>query len=191
MRCGKPVEKEEQEYCRDCSGHEASFEQGRSIWLHRMPVSGAVYQFKYKNKRNFGKVFAREMALCYEARVRRWKIDEIIPVPLHKSRKRKRGYNQAGIVAEELGKLLHIPVNHRAVLRIRNTRPQKELNDTQRIHNLKGAFAVPENQKIKPNILIVDDIYTTGNTIERVAEKLKAAGAEKVYFLTISIGQGL
>ena len=131
------------------------------------------------------------MALCYEAQVRRWKIDEIIPVPLHKSRKRKRGYNQAGIVAEELGKLLHIPVNHRAVLRIRNTRPQKELNDTQRIHNLKGAFAVPENQKIKPNILIVDDIYTTGNTIERVAEKLKAAGAEKVYFLTISIGQGL
>lgn len=191
MRCGKPIEKEEQEYCRDCSGQSSYYEQGRSVWLHQKPVSQAVYQFKYKNRRHFGKVFAREMALRYEAQIRRWKIDEIVPVPLHKSKMRKRGYNQAGILAGELGRLLGIPVNHSAVMRIRNTRPQKELNDAQRAHNLKGAFAVPKNQKIKPNILLIDDIYTTGNTIQRAAKMLKAAGAEKVYFLTISIGQGL
>ncbi len=190
MRCGKPLEKEEQEYCRDCGRHPSFYEQGRSVWLHKPPVSQAVYRLKYKNKRSYGKIFAAEMARCYGDQIRRWGIQEIIPVPLHRRRLRKRGYNQAGILAEELGRILHIPVSQDIVYRIRNTRPQKELNDAQRVSNLKGAFAVSK-KKAKPVVLVIDDIYTTGNTIQRTAKMLKAAGAEKVYFLTISIGQGL
>lgn len=191
MRCGKPLEKEEQEYCRDCSRHPSYYEQGRSIWLHRPPVSQAVYRMKYQNKRSCAKLFGQEMAHCFKDQIIRWGIQEIIPVPLHRRRQRRRGYNQAGILADELGALLHIPVNHRAVYRIRNTRPQKELNDVQRVGNLKGAFAVSKQYRAKSAVLIIDDIYTTGNTIQRVAKMLKTAGAEKVYFLTISIGQGL
>ena len=86
---------------------------------------------------------------------------------------------------------MHIPVNEKAIFRIRNTRPQKELDDAQRAGNLKGAFAVAGQKKVKPVVLVIDDIYTTGSTIQRVAKMLKTAGAEKVYFLTISIGQGL
>ena len=191
MRCGKPLEKEEQEYCRDCSRHSSYYEQGYSIWLHKPPVSQAVYGLKYKNKRRYGKVFAQEMAQCYGDQIKRWGIQEIIPVPLHRRRQRRRGYNQAAILAEELGKLVHIPVNEKAIFRIRNTRPQKELDDAQRAGNLKGAFAVAGQEKVKPVVLVIDDIYTTGSTIQRVAKMLKTAGAEKVYFLTISIGQGL
>ncbi|MBU3874753.1 ComF family protein [Faecalicatena sp. AGMB00832] len=191
MRCGKPLEKEEQEYCRDCGRHSSYYEQGRSIWLHRPPVSQAIYRLKYKNKRNYGKVFAQEMARCYGAQIKRWGVQEIVPVPLHKRRQRKRGYNQAAILAEELGKLLHLPVDADVVLRIRDTRPQKELNDAQRSKNLKGAFAAAGHDRVKPVVLVIDDIYTTGSTIQRVAKMLKMAGAEKVYFLTISIGQGL
>lgn len=136
-------------------------------------------------------MFAQEMARCYGEQIKRWRIQEIIPVPLHRRRQRKRGYNQAAILAEELGKLVHIPVNDKAIFRIRNTRPQKELDDAQRTGNLKGAFAVAGQEKVKPVVLVIDDIYTTGSTIQRVAKMLKTAGAEKVYFLTISIGQGL
>lgn len=191
MRCGKPVDKAEREYCKDCSEHPAAYEQGRSVWLHRAPVAQAIYKFKYSNKRNYAKTFAAEMARCYGKQIRQWGIEEIIPVPLHRSRRRKRGYNQAGLLARELGRLLGIPVNEKAVYRIRNTKPQKNLNDAQRIGNLKGAFAVSKAQDMKKHVLIVDDIYTTGNTIHRVAKMLKLAGAQKVYFLTISIGQGL
>ena len=125
------------------------------------------------------------------AQIRRWGVEEIIPIPLHPARKRKRGYNQAEILAEELGCLLHIPVRKDVLYRIRKTRPQKSLNDTERIRNLKGAFAVSGKETVKAKVLIVDDIYTTGSTIRRCAKMLRLAGAEKVYFLTISIGQGL
>lgn len=191
MRCGKPVKKEEQEYCRDCLRHPVSYEQGRSVWRHCEPVSQAVYRFKYKNKRYYGRIFAAEMAKSCGSHVRRWGIEEIIPVPLHPARKRARGYNQADILAEELGRILDIPVNRKVLYRVRNTKPQKNLDNMQRTRNLKGAFAVSKQQGVKKAVLLVDDIYTTGSTIHKAAYMLKLAGAEKVYFLTISIGQGL
>ena len=131
------------------------------------------------------------MAVEFERIVKEWKIEEIIPVPLHRSRQRKRGYNQAQILAEEIGKKLEIPVKKDVVKRIQKTRPQKELGSRERIQNLKGAFGVSRSWIPKKCVLVIDDIYTTGNTIHRVAEVLKKAGVQKVYFLTISIGQGL
>ncbi|WP_165920866.1 ComF family protein [Muricomes intestini] len=191
MCCGKPVEKEEQEFCRDCSCHQKAYEQGRSLWVHRPPVSSALYRFKYKNKRYYGRIFAEEMAKSLEDQIYRWQIEEMIPVPLHPARRKMRGYNQAEILAEELGKIIDIPVNDKILYRIRNTKPQKSLDDAQRTQNLKGAFAVSKQHNIKRNILIIDDIYTTGSTINKAAHMLKLGGAEKVYFLTVSIGQGL
>lgn len=131
------------------------------------------------------------MAAEFERIVKEWKIEEIIPVPLHRSRQRKRGYNQAQILAEEIGKKLEIPVKKDVVKRIQKTRPQKELGSRERIQNLKGAFGVSRSWIPKKCVLVIDDIYTMGNTIHRVAEVLKKAGVQKVYFLTISIGQGL
>ena len=160
------MRKEEQEYCRDCQKKKHAFEAGKSIWVHKAPVSQGIYRFKYKNRRCYGEIFATEMAAELGDTVKQWKIEEIIPVPLHRSRQRIRGYNQAQILAEELG--------------IRD-----------RIRNLKGAFGVTKSWIPKKCVLVIDDIYTTGNTIHRVAKVLKNAGAQKVYFLTISIGQGL
>lgn len=191
MCCGKPLEREQQEYCRDCQRREAAFEQGRSVWLHQPPVSQGIYKFKYQNKRYYGQIFASEMAGRYKEQIRRWGIEEIVPVPLHTVRKRKRGFNQAEILACELGKRLDIPVNKSVLYRVLNTKPQKGLDDTERVANLKGAFGVARNSGLQKHVLLVDDIYTTGNTIHRTAKLLRLAGAEKVYFLTISIGQGL
>ena len=113
-----------------------------------------------------------------------------MPVPLHPSRKRKRGYNQAQILAEEIGKILEIPVDSKSLIRTRKTSPQKKLGHKERKKNLKHAFAVKHTFQAAKRVLLVDDIYTTGNTIDAVSNVLKQKGVENVYFLTISIGQG-
>ena len=189
-KCGKPIRYEEQEYCHDCQGREVSFEQGRSIWLHKGLVKQSVYQFKYHNKRAYSKVYAREMSRLYGALLQKWNPDVLIPVPLHRKRRRVRGYNQADVLAKEIGRSLNLPVAYNIVKRHRYTNPQKELNKRQRNHNLKDAFCVKNLPEEVKKVVIIDDIYTTGSTIDAIAEKLKEKGVQKVWFLTISIGQG-
>lgn len=190
-RCGKPIRYEEQEYCHDCERASFSYEQGRSVWMHHGLVKKSVYQFKYHNKRVYAKTYAREWLIHNTKQLERWKPDVIIPVPLHWRRYRKRGYNQAEVLAKEVGALTGIPVDTTLVQRKRYTRPQKKLGRNQRSRNLKDAFflsaQVPETWK---RVLIVDDIYTTGSTIDAIAKILKEKGIRKVWFLTISIGQG-
>ena len=197
MHCGKPLDDETQEYCRDCgrriaaSARGSCIAQGRGLWIHREPVSGAVYRFKYKNKRNWGRIFANEMEKHYGSQIRRWEIKQIIPIPLHVSKRRKRGFNQSEIIARELSFLTGIPCKTDVLFRVKKTVPQKFLDNSGRAENLRGAFAVSRKWKAPGNILLIDDIYTTGATLERAAKMLKKAGARNIYFLTISIGQGI
>lgn len=191
MKCGKPVRTEEQEYCTDCTRHDLAFEQGRSVWTHTGNVPQAVYQFKFHNKRYYAEIFAQAMWERYGRWIGEKKIKTIIPVPLHPSKRRRRGFNQAELLAEELGKRAGLPVEARAVIRLKKTRPQKQLNHNERQRNLKGAFGVKRDWSPVDTVLLVDDIYTTGNTIHRIAKVLQRAGVQKVYFLTISIGQEL
>ncbi len=130
------------------------------------------------------------MAEQYEDLLRSWNPDALVPIPLHKTRKRKRGFNQAQLLAEKLGKRLEIPVEKGILERTKKTGPQKELNDVQRRANLKNAFQVRQNDVRLKRIVLVDDIYTTGSTIDAAAAVLLEHGAEKVYFLTICIGRG-
>lgn len=104
-------------------------------------------------------------------------------------RKRKRGYNQAEILARELGKRTGIAVCTDRLLRIRNTRPLKLFDRKERMEVLQGAFAVRSSSDFPENILLIDDIYTSGSTMEHAAGILKRAGVQNVYFLTVSIGQ--
>ena len=191
MRCGKPLRDETLEYCRDCASHSSFITRGYGLWLHREPVSGAVYRFKYRNKRNYGRIFASELAEHYAGQIRAWEIEEIVPIPLHLSRKRKRGFNQSEVVAKELSVLLGIPCRTDILFRIRKTLPQKHLDRSGRAGNLCGAFGVSRRWQACENVLLIDDIYTTGATVGRAAKMLKKAGAQNVYFLTISIGQGI
>ena len=172
MRCGKPIKDEYKEYCSDCAKRTSHITQGRSLWLHKEPVSTAIYKFKYNNKRSWGELFAAEMAQAYKDQVIKWGIEEIIPIPLHKSRKRKRGYNQAEIIAKCLSEKTGVSLVSDALFR-------------------RDAFALSERWKPVANVLLIDDIYTTGATVEQAAKILKKAGAQNVYFLTISIGQGI
>ncbi len=189
-KCGKPIRQKEAEFCYDCEREDLCYEQGRSLWIHKMPVSSSIYAFKYKNRRVYGEVYGREMAKMFRKIIRLWEIDVIVPVPLHRKKQKKRGYNQAEILAKEIGFRVGIPVDTTLIKRKKNTVPQKEFTRKERKKNLKNAFEVTGKVEGK-RVLIIDDIYTTGSTIDSISILLKKAGAEKTYFLTISIGQGL
>ncbi len=189
-RCGKPIRSEEAEFCYDCGEHTVHYDQGLSIWVHKGPVKWSVYQFKYHNQRIYGEFYVSEWYRLYKSQLEEWGVDLIIPIPLHKRRKRKRGYNQAEILAKHLSRLSGIPMDPDAVVRVHNTRPQKELSHKQRKQNLRQAFRIQKDWKPVNSVLLIDDIYTTGNTIDTVAKILKEKGVGKVWFFTISIGQG-
>ena len=108
---------------------------------------------------------------------------------MYSGKKNKRGYNQAEIFARELSKELGIRDYENIIKRISNTRPMKELDARGRRNNLKKAFIIGQNDVKFKCILIIDDIYTTGSTIDEIAHEFRMAGCEKIYFLTLSIGQ--
>ena len=190
MQCGKPLRHMEQEYCHDCMHTHHYYEKGISLWIHRPPVNTSIYQFKYHNQRRYGIRYAEEIVKIHGKTILSWDPDLLIPSPLHPKRKRKRGFNQAEILARELGKRLSLNVDSISLIRKLNTDPQKKLGHAERKNNLKKAFFLQKELSGVKNVVLVDDIYTTGNTIDAAAKVLKEGGVEKVYFLTISIGQG-
>lgn len=109
-------------------------------------------------------------------------IDIIIPVPLNKKDKRIRGYNQSELIAKQLSARFNIPVYSKTIAKIRYTEPQKSLSKSERITNLKGAFALIHPELIRgKRILLIDDVCTTGSTLREITTLLKNNSAAKVY----------
>ena len=133
------------------------------------------------------------MVALYRSILQALQIDVIIPVPIYKQRRRERGFNQAELLAKELGKQLGLPVCTDYLLRIKKTKPQKELNAKERKKNLQQAFSCNKKRKKEAitwkRILLVDDIYTTGSTLDACATVLSLSGAKKVYGICVCIGK--
>ncbi len=192
MCCGKQLEEIEMEFCSDCCNQKHAFFQGRSIWLHTGAVKNSIYKFKYNNHRAYSEIYAKLWMEYFADYIERWEVDCIIPIPLHKHRERKRGYNQAEILAKALHKELDEGVLYEKELLYRKeeTSFQKHLDNKGRKKNLKGVFGIHKKDKYPQTVLLIDDIYTTGATLHEVSKILRQAGVKKVVFLTISIGQG-
>ena len=189
LKCGRPVAPEV-EFCPECRKVHREFDRGRGVFLYNNRMRQSLLHYKYYGSREYGEYYAASICRYMERDIRAWNPDVIIPVPLHRARRRKRGYNQAQILAENLGRMLCIPVDSKSLARRKKTSPQKKLGHNERKKNLKNAFAVTPAFRPVRKVLLVDDIYTTGNTLDAAAKALKEKGVEKVYFLTISIGQG-
>lgn len=186
FRCSKPLKREEQEYCKDCRKTRL-FDQGIGIFPYGSVLQESLFKLKYGKRQEYGSFYGQIAAVYSREIIRNWGVEIIIPIPLHRKRMEKRGYNQAELIAEALGKTLCIPVDSRLMKRKVNTRPQKELDYRERKQNMKNAFFLKGENRYR-RILLVDDIYTTGSTIEAAAELLKRNGAENVFFLTIAMG---
>lgn len=189
-KCGKQLEEERREYCCDCNRQVRHFIQGKALWLYQDPVKHSIYRFKYQNRREYARYYGSEIVRVYGGWIQRCRIDGIVPIPLHKNRKRQRGYNQAELLAREISIKLNIPLYPEFLIRSKNTSAQKALNEVERKNNLKRAFKTEKNKVQLRHILLVDDIYTTGSTMNEAALELKRAGVEYVYCISICIGKG-
>lgn len=189
-KCGKPLEDERQEYCYDCARHTGGFKQGKALWVYRGAVKDSIYRFKYRGRREYARYYGRELVRIYGEWIKRCRVEAIVPIPLSKRRMRQRGFNQAELVAREVGRQTGIPVYGKLLVRVRDTRAQKELSEEERKINLKKAFKTTANKVQLKHILLIDDIYTTGCTMREAAGELKRSGVRDVYCLSISIGRG-
>ena len=189
--CGKPMKNHEKEYCSDCRQHPKNFERGMGLCIYQKPVTNSLAAIKYKNERKFAKYYLEEIQKRKYRDLLQLKIDVIIPVPIHRKKRRKRGFNQAEIFANGIAEMLNKPMYTKIVERIHDTKLQKQLNKEERIRNIQGAYYLKNGKKLKnKNVLVLDDIYTTGSTAEAVTVALKQLGIREVYVFCIAIGKG-
>lgn len=150
----------------------------------------SIYRFKDGGRREYAEFYAKESARLYGDWIKRKDIQAIIPIPIHRHKRYKRGYNQAEVYAKELGKQCGLPIDSKTLIRVVVTLPQKTLSDRERKNNLKKALKIGVDGVQWKRVLVVDDIYTTGSTVDAAAAVLREAGVEKIYILSITIGNG-
>lgn len=155
-----------------------------SVYLFEGSLSEAIYKFKYAGKtslfRPLGDLFKEHNILNLE-------YDAIIPVPLHISRLRERGFNQSQMIAARLEKKLKKKIAPFIVKRTRPTSPQAGMNREERIKNIRGAFKIRKGVNVKGmRLLLIDDVFTTGATTSECSKVLKSAGADVVNVLTLA-----
>lgn len=191
-KCGKSLDNDEEEFCFDCCQDKHFFDKGMACFEYKSYVAKSIFRFKYKQSRYLAKGYAEVIYHYLGGRVHILKCDMIIGVPISKKKLGIRGYNQSDILAKELALLFNIRWQPNLVIRKKETPPLKSLRRSERKKALSGVFTITDKSVVKDKIiLIVDDIYTTGSTIDEIAKLLKENGAQKVYFLALSIGKGI
>ena len=150
-------------------------------------VSEMIHRFKYYDHPEY----AEKLGELSAEKVKAFdleNVDIIIAVPMYASKKRKRGYDQAELIADKMGELLGIPVEHNALIRTRKTKPQSLTERKDKAKNLKDAFKVVDSKLVSgKNIILVDDIYTSGSTTKYCRKELIANGANNIYIFVLAI----
>ena len=188
--CGIPFssEKTTNHLCGDCLGSVHRFDRARATGFYQGLIREVIHRFKYGGQTFLVNPLARMLIGPGNELTRMHRIDKIVPVPLHCKRLRQRGFNQASLLARRLGSLLKIPVDYSSLKRTRWTDPQIGLSRNQRAANVKGAFSLKAREKIKgKGILLLDDVLTTGETVNQCVRVLKKdGGAREVVVLTVA-----
>jgi ComF family protein len=176
-QCGDPAPAIEG-MCGPCMKGEHAFDFARSVFLFNRALREIIHHLKYSDRVSLAGPLGDFLKECLEREP--FTGDLVIPVPLHRSRERQRGYNQAELIAARLGR----PMSTHLVRRRKNTPSQTGLTRNQRNRNLASAFEV--RGEMKGSVIVVDDVYTTGATANAIARALKRAGAGRVEVLTVA-----
>lgn len=189
IKCGKPIiyhslEKQDIQGCSYCFDKQFYFDKAISCIEYAKNSKSIVYKLKYNNQTYISKNIAQIMK--EKLYIENIKFDYILCVPLHKKRFKKRGFNQAEKIAKYLSQQIGIPYID-ALARVSNTKRLYKLNKEQRKIELKNAFIIKlfKNELKNKKVLIVDDIFTTGSTVNEISKLLKLNGVNKVYIITL------
>jgi competence protein ComFC len=170
--------------CADCQLNPPPFQALRSCSTYAGPLREAIHRLKYQKDIGLGEILANHLIELYLEQA--WEIDLVTVVPLSRKRLQQRGYNQAGMLARPLALYIKKPYQPGILKRIRDTTSQVTLNAQQRSRNVAGAFQANAKMAAGKKILIIDDVTTTGATMQACSSELLDAGAEVVYGLTLA-----
>lgn len=193
-KCGKPLiptdffKQNREILCLDCKRKKYSFEFSRSTGIYDKVLKKCIHLFKYYGEKKLAKPLGKLMvdSLVKNDEFKR-KIDLIIPVPLHRNDLKKRGFNQSVLLGKVTGDYLSIPVRENVLVKKKLTPFQINLSKKERKINILGAFSVEKPEEIKgQNILILDDVFTTGATVEECTKELMKARAKNIFVLTLA-----
>jgi ComF family protein len=188
--CGRPFGSPEalnaspEHLCGSCVKDPPHFDQALAAGLFEGPLREAVHLYKYRPARSLG----RPLAAWMTAQVRMISgLDQVMPVPLHRRRLRQRGFNQALLLANGVADVFGLRLVYDNLHRVRNTRPQVELSGEERARNVRNAFRLDRPAEVEgKRILLVDDVFTSGATMNECARVLKEEGAENVIVFTLA-----
>jgi ComF family protein len=172
--------------CRLCRANFYAFDFARSFAVYNEELTGAILLLKYDQVTRLGDWFAARLAEMIARSPDAWRADLVVPVPLHSDRRRERGYNQAELIARPLARRLGLKLGSDVLTRTKPRPPQLVLSRSEHWKSVRGAYAIRDGAKVdKLRILLVDDVLTTGATLDACARILKSAGAASVTGLTV------
>ncbi len=182
-RCGRP--ESSGAYCTECWGQKSSLDGIRSVFIFEGIVRQAVHELKYRNVQAMSGCLAGFMSLYFQEHGLSGNV--LVPVPLHERRLRERGYNQSRLLAEDLSGMISMEVNAALLKRVRNTGPQaRSASVYERMTNMQNTFICDSGEVTGGNVIIIDDVCTSGATLESCAAALKSAGAGHVLGFTLA-----
>ncbi|MBQ5590730.1 MAG: ComF family protein [Clostridia bacterium] len=172
-------------YC-NCEKKPKFFFRSASRFVYKPPLSSAIIELKRRKNPELARFFAKEMLKTIKKRFKNVQFDAIIPVPLHKSRIKQRGFNQSELLCDELSKELHIPVIRNTLVQEKLAQSQHTLKFSERAKNVKGIYKTGHIPIEIQRVLLVDDIMTSGSTLNECAKVLRIEGVTKIYCISIA-----
>jgi len=193
-KCGRPIQGQAvipfDTRCGECRLAPPRFGICRSSGVYEGGLTQCIHLFKYEGKRELARPLGLLMAECAAREFQGVVFDCLVPVPLHRTKLRARGFNQAAELAREMGARMGVPVAHRALRRIEERDSQSTLTRAARLQNVRGAFAVGRRELVDGmHVLLIDDVFTTGATIEECVRVLLRGGARAVDVCTLARGR--
>ncbi|MCT4605026.1 MAG: ComF family protein [Marinisporobacter sp.] len=191
-KCGKPLgDFYISKACPDCIKAKHYFTKGFSCVEYNDPMKELVHKLKYKNQR----YVAYHMAEMMIDKLKKQKIDAvdyIIPVPMYKKKEKRRGFNQAYLLSKYIGKAMDWKVEKNNLIKIKDTTPQNQLTKDERKDNLKNVFIIQVKEQFQDqNILLVDDVYTTGNTTDACSKEIKKSSPKSIWVISFATGKNI
>lgn len=180
--CGQ--EQEQDQVCIRCQINPPAWDQLRSLARYGGALRQAILGLKYHRNLALGEVLAK--SLIQQVASLEWQVDLVVPVPMDLARMHERGYNQVSLLAYPLSLALRLPYRSKALKKVRRTPRQVTLKAEQRRASLEAAFEADSHQVEGKSVLLIDDVVTTGATLEACSRALRAAGVAKIYALTLA-----